>query len=507
MLAPFSPAFLSGEARALSLLPDDFRREAARASHVRRAAERRVAPQTLAALEAQAAPFPSPARTEHLRALGQAGTVAVVTGQQVGLFLGPLYAVYKAASAVAVARALQAQTGRRCVPVFWLQTEDHDLAEINHCHLLGDEGLVHRLELPGEGARRSVGGLQLGEGVLAQLDALAAHLAAQPHLGEVLALLRPHYRPEATWGQAFAGVLSALFAHEGLVLVDPRDAQLAQQLRPVHARALREAGPLSALLQERTAQLEAAGFAAQVHVKPGAPLSFFHPEGPLGPRVRLEPGSAPDGEDLSFSTSALLRPIAQDTLLPTAAIVGGPGELNYFAQLPPLYEAFGLPMPMLVPRARFRVLEGRTRTLLTRLGLTAAQLEAPRAQVLQRLLPPQALTPEALERRLTEAVAPLLAEVPVDDADVADAVARTRGTVARAFSRLSARYGRSLQQRDAALGRRVDRLQAALFPEGEPQERVLCFPSVAARLGVRELMALVYANLDPFSADVKELLA
>jgi bacillithiol biosynthesis cysteine-adding enzyme BshC len=525
MSAVFSPAFLRGEARALAFLPDHFRHAARRAEVVREAARRRVSPATLAALRAQAAGLPPSARREaHLDALGQPGTAVVVTGQQVGLFLGPLYAVYKAASAVAVARALEQETGVRCVPVFWLQTEDHDFEEIDHCHVHGHDGALARLHLgaPHHVARASLSGLTLGAGVEGVLEALGTALHGLPHADETLALYRRHYRPERTWAHAFAGVLAELF--DELVLLDPRDEALAAQALGVHRRALEEATPIARLLVERQAALAEAGFAAQVHVRPDAPLSFFHPDGPEGPRFRLEPRDGRLGlvgrpesfstaellavtEPRCFSTSALLRPLVQDTLLPTAAVVGGPGEANYFAQLAPLYAHFGVPFPLFVPRARFRVVEARTRSLLGTLGLTPAEVEASREALLERLLPPPPEpSPQALERRLAEAVEPLLSAVEAPaGSDVADAVDRTRKTIARAASRLAGRYARARLRRDEVLAGRIDRAQRALFPLGEPQERVLGLPGFAARQGVAGFTALVLAHLEPFATDVKEL--
>lgn len=525
MSAVFSPAFLRGEARALAFLPDDFRHAERRAAVVRQAATRRVSPATLAALRAQAAGLPPSARREaQLDALGQPGTAVVVTGQQVGLFLGPLYAVYKAASAVAVARALEQETGVRCVPVFWLQTEDHDFEEIDHCHVHGHDGGLARLHLgaPHHVARASLSGLALGAGVEGALEALGTVLHGLPHADEVLALFRRHYRPEHTWAHAFAGVLAELF--EELVLLDPRDGALAAQALAVHHRALAEAAPIARLLQDREAALAQAGFAAQVHVRPDAPLSFFHPDGAEGPRFRLEPRAGRWGlvgrpesfstaelravaEPLRFSTSALLRPLVQDTLLPTAVVVGGPGEANYFAQLPPLYAHLGVPFPLFVPRARFRVVDARTRSLLGTLGLTAAEVEVPPAALLERLLPPPPEpSPQALERRLAEAVEPLLASVEAPaGSDLEDAVARTRKTIARAASRLAGRYARARLQRDDVLAARVERAQRALFPHGAPQERVLGLPGFAARQGVAGFVSCVLAHLEPFGTDVQEL--
>jgi len=185
------------------------------------------------------------------------------------------------------------------------------------------------------------------------------------------------------------------------VMIDPREPTLAAAVAGVHARALAEAEPIAAALIAQAAELERAGFAPPVHVRPGAPLSFFHPGGPRGPRFRLDP--APGGgfaevggatihsraalfaelaaDPMRFSTSALLRPIVQDALLPTAAYVGGPAEVAYFAQLPPLYRAFDRALPLVVPRARFRIVDERARRLLERLGLGAADAERPEAEL------------------------------------------------------------------------------------------------------------------------------
>ena len=521
MSSAFSPAFLRGEARAHAFLPDDFRHADRRGENVRRAATRAVSAQTLEALREQAAHLPpAPAREANLHALGQPGTVVVVTGQQVGLFLGPLYSFYKAASAVAVARALQQETGVRCVPIFWLQSEDHDFEEIDHCDLQGREGELIRIQLtaPKRIPRASLSGLPLGPDVEVALTRLASALDGLPHAAEVLALFENHYRPERTWVNAFAGVMAELF--DELVFLDPRVEALAAQARGVHQRAILECDRIASALLERNALLERQGFTAQVHVRPDAPLSFFHPEGDAGPRFRLEAREGCwglvgrsdtrttqqllDTDPLCLSTSALLRPILQDTLLPTAAIVGGPGELNYFAQLQPLYAHFGVPMPMLVPRARFRVIDARTRSLLATLGLTAAEVEVSTETLLRRLTP--ALTPELLERRLAEAIDPILAEVPTKPgSDTEDALKRTRATITRAITRLSGRYARELQRGDQTLTSRVGRLQSALSPHGEPQERVLGLPGFAARIGLKNFTSLVLGQLEAFGVTVKEL--
>src|SRR5580765_3488385 len=194
---PFSSSYLAGEAATRGFLPLDFRSPADRAASARAAAGRRADPAMVAALRAQAARLPdSAARAANLDALAAGETAVVATGQQVGLFLGPLYGFYKAASAVAVARALSAEAGVRCVPLFWLQTEDHDFAEIAGATIADADGKPVRLALADETAgqrRASIAHRTLGAEISPLLDALAELLGPSAAAAETLALLRANY--------------------------------------------------------------------------------------------------------------------------------------------------------------------------------------------------------------------------------------------------------------------------------------------------------------------------
>ena len=535
----FFESWLRAEPRALELLPDHFRHPAARAEAVAAAASRSVGPRLHESLVAQNARLaPSAARDRNLALLAQPGTAAVVTGQQVGLFLGPLFTLYKAASAIAVARQLTAETGTPCVPVFWLQTEDHDLPEIDHCFTPRSSGAALRVGLEQPDAATSrvpVAHRRLGEGVLPALAALREELQGHPHAAEYLALLERAYRPDARLVDAFATVLSTLFADEGLVFLDPRDPRLAPLAAAVHFRALEEAGPLAEQLAERGTRLAERGFSEQVHIRPGSPLSFFSPEGVEGPRYRLDPAGPDtwslvghpagatvttaelngwlDREPLRFTTSALLRPPLQDMWLPTAAYIGGPGEIAYFAQLAPLYARLQLPMPLIVPRARFRVLDDRSRGLLDKLGLTPEELSAPRDALLAQLAARDTgdgfEPPEAVEARLLAAFTAELTRLgermTALDPGFAQAVTRTDETVRGAVSRLVAKYGRAVAQRDQVTLERVDRLRAYLVPEGAPQERIHGPTYYASRFGPRAFTRLVLEACVPFSGTLEDL--
>src|SRR5262249_6671787 len=232
----------------------------------------------------------SAARAEQLGRLARPGTIAVITGQQVGLFLGPLYTFYKAASAVLTARALEQESGVPCVPVFWLQTEDHDFAEIAHCEVVDRNCQRVRVELPERldqrAARISVAQRRLGEDIAAPLEQLATALDGLPHASEVMDVLRAHYRPERGLAEAFTHLLAALFSETGLLLFDPRDRAVAELTTEVYRTTLLRHDEVAQRLVERAAALERAGFDVQVPVARERSLVFFHEPDAVGPRFR-----------------------------------------------------------------------------------------------------------------------------------------------------------------------------------------------------------------------------
>jgi bacillithiol biosynthesis cysteine-adding enzyme BshC len=403
-----------------------------------------------------------------------------------------------------------------------MQTEDHDLPEIDHTFVpRGTGGLLRvGLDLPAD-SRAPVSEVRLDGRVTATLDALRAELGAQPHAAEHLGLLERAYAPGAALSDAFATVFAEVFPE--MLVVDPRT--MPALAAPVHRRAIDEAAAIAGALQDQGAALADAGYGEQVHVRPGSPLCFFAPHG--GARYRLDP--APDGWTVAglhvthaelrgwlerdpsrFTTSALLRPILQDTWLPTAAYVGGPGEIAYWAQLPHVYAHFGLPMPLVVPRARFRVVDDRSRALLDKLGLEPDDLAAPRDALLTRLARPEGFdAPEDAEARLVAALAPefarLSGQMAALDPNLAKTAARTEESVRDNIAKLVAKYARALAQRDQVAVERLDRLRGYLAPDGVPQERVHGLPYYASRWGTRGFARTVLDACVPFDGALRDL--
>lgn len=556
MPSTFFSAYIADSPRALGFLPASFRDPSARIRLARQAASRTIAPALVLALREQTRALPaSPARQANLEALAAGGVAAVVTGQQVGLFLGPLYTFYKAASVIALARAIGDESGIRCVPIFWLQTEDHDFPEIDHCHVPASRSSPPlRVQVGGGDDRETAGSSRvsvayrrLGPDVLIALEEIEGALGHLPHARPFLELLRAHYRPGQSLAAAFAGVLAALFDEEGLLFVDPRHAAVAELAAPVYRSSILSCEAISETLVDRGRQLQAAGFDEQVHIRPGSPLVFFHKGRADGPRFRLERRAelwscagrpvtlspTPDRlseersdggrsdrelldileqEPLRFSSSAVLRPIVQDTLLPTVAYVAGPAEVSYFAQLAPLYRRFDLTCPIIAPRARFRCLEPNIQSLLGKLGLRPADAERPRDELLRAVAaaaPSAHPTPEDVEERLMGGLARGLddfeAMVPGLDPTLGDPARKTRETVARAVSRLVERYRRALLEQDRIAIDRIDRLRDALCPEGVPQERFYSLPYLACKYGSRSFKDRILSAIVPPETEIRNL--
>jgi bacillithiol biosynthesis cysteine-adding enzyme BshC len=389
--------------------------------------------------------------------------------------------------------------------------------------------------------RRSIAHLPLPHGIGECIARLREELSTLPHASTHIERIARHYQPGHTWSEAFAGLIAELFEPEGLLVIDPRTPELAELVAPIHRRALEQSDAIAQALHAQGEKVEQAGFEATVHVREDSPLSFYHPQGADGPRTRLrkqgdgfveiEGGNshslpqllaALERDPLSFSTSALLRPIVQDTLLPTAAYVGGPAEIAYFAQLPPLYAAFDLELNMIAPRARVRLIEPAAARLLSRLGLQCGDLALPEEKLLARLsgLPqtpaamsdraPAPLPPVAFERALTESLesglAQALSELPPDVTRRLSAqLDKTRKKLELTSAKLAHAYSQALLSHDAQRVSEVRRLKQLLFPGAVPQERVFGFAYFAARYGDRALIEQLMAAIDPYSTAITEL--
>jgi bacillithiol biosynthesis cysteine-adding enzyme BshC len=443
-----------------------------------------------------------------LELLAQAGTVAVVTGQQVGLFSGPAYSIYKALTAARLAEELRAQ-GIPAVPIFWLATEDHDFAEVNHSFVFDAEHRPVSLSVNGSiGTERPVGTIPIEA---PPADRLRAAFAGFPYGAEVADMVAQSYRPGVTFGAAFQALLERLLAKCGLLFIDPLDDAVRRLAAPLLREALRDGKNLHAKLQERNRELEAAGYHAQVHLEAKTSLVFLL-EGGRRITLRKQNGefvskdrrySVAELSDLAehLSPNALLRPVVQDYLLPTVAYVGGPAELAYMAQSQVIYDDLLHRMPVMVARNGFTLLDARTAKLMDKYGLALTGFfhgEDAVREAIARKLVPEALAREfeQVQGGAARSLDELRAVLQSFDATLAEATDKGRAKIMYQLSKIERKTAREMLRRNERAAEDARYMSDLIFPEKHLQERFYSILPFVARHGLG-LMAVLLACAGP----------
>jgi bacillithiol synthase len=452
----------------------------------------------------------------------------VVTGQQVGLFGGPLYTPFKAATAIARARKATA-AGHAHVAIFWLASEDHDFAEVDHVCFPAGRDLQRLVYAPAPEAACPVGGLVLDDSILPLADQLRAisGSAAPPPTPLPNPLPNPlldQYAPGRAFAQAFAHFYSTAFAAQGLLVLDASGRDFHRLGAPVLRAAIERADDLHAALLERNAALEAASYQVQVAVAPQSSLLFLI-DAKTGARQALKrtPPTAAEPQGLwqageqTYSTadllgilasaperispSALLRPVFQDFLLGTSVQVAGPAEIAYLAQSGVLFERIlGRQTP---PAARLSatLIEPHVGELLRKHALTLEQIFAEDSASLARSLAARSMPPETRDKLDTTAqaldaeLATLVAWLQSQDKALGQAAETAASKIQYQMNRLRTMAANFQLQREATVSRHADTLSAALFPGGVLQERVHGAAYYFARYGL-ELAEILCAQAE-----------
>ncbi|HEX7289337.1 MAG TPA: bacillithiol biosynthesis cysteine-adding enzyme BshC [Candidatus Angelobacter sp.] len=412
------------------------------------------------------------------------GAAAVVTGQQVGLFGGPLFSVLKAVTVALLAE----KTG--AVPVFWLATEDHDLAEVNALNLPAADHLKRfTVNVPHtEGA--PVGSIFFGD----EVTAAAQQIEALFGQSEITELLAPAYRKGETFGSAFASFYAQVFSDLGIVLLDPLDAEVHGVAQPLFRSALDKAEIINQALARRGQELEAAGYHAQVNVTPSHTLCFYLEDGArdgartpvrhegdefvIGTRrlTRADLLKETEQSPERFSANVLLRPVLQDYLLPTLCYIGGPAEIAYFAQAETVYRHLAGRVTPVVPRIFATLIEPRQAKLLERYGLKLEDVFVP-PEKLRELVASRAL-PESITKsfdeaagHLEQALATIGPALETLDKTLVDAAENAAGKMRYQLQSLRDKAARAEARKNDELQRHADELAALLYPNKELQER------------------------------------
>ena len=450
---------------------------------------------------------PAPAREAAMR-LADPATIAIVTGQQAGLFGGPLFTLYKALTAVRLAARVSQDYGVPTVAVFWVESEDHDWNEVASVSVLDNDLQRRTITLPPPpGAGHSpIGAITIGNEINGVFDELAAMLPQTEFTAELVSDLRSAYAPGVTMSDAFARLLDRMLGDLGLVVFECSDRAAKPLASWIFAHEITHAGRTWTLAGEAGQRLAAEGYHAQVDTSSQNGAALFRID---GSRTAVEAADAPGLADEArkrpetFSPNVLLRPIVEDAIFPTVCYVSGPNELAYLGQLRLVYEHFGVPMPLMYPRSSATILDSASARFLEKHDLPFESLQARDEAALNRLL--AASLPESVDRALKEAeesiqqkMAAIIESVPAIDPTLEGAAKSTLGKLQHDLSTLRGKVISAAKKRDETLRRQFFRAQAQAFPDGVPQERALGSIALLNRYGPALVQRLVQElPLDP----------
>ncbi len=445
------------------------------------------------------------------------GAAAVLTGQQVGLFGGPMFAIYKALTAVKLAEEATA-AGVDSVPIFWLATYDHDLAEVNHVAIPGADGALQVLstsahDVPGA----PVGAVHFSDEITPLVEQAAALLGDS----EAAQFLRDCYRPGESLGTAFARLYALVFAQWGVILMDASDPELSGIAAPIYRSAVERAQELSSSLLARGKGLDAAGYHQQVKVTESSVLLFTLRDGARVPIQRHGNGIAEEfivgGENghekrskaeliaqindhpEHFSPNVLLRPIVEDFLLPTLAYTGGAAETAYFGQAGAVYQTLLGRVTPIVPRFSATLVEPKTQRLLEKHGISVTDTfngpEALRQEIAARSLPADLKAAfESAKEAFDSRLLTVKEKLEKLDRTLVDAAETARSKMQHQLEKLYSQAARAEAQKGELVSRHADNLSQAIYPDKGLQERGIGGIYFVARYG-RELLHQLYETM------------
>ena len=419
---------------------------------------------------------------------------AVVTGQQVGLFSGPLYTIFKALTAIKLADALERRGLGSFVPVFWLASDDHDLAEIDHIALLDRDNRLReiRCEAASRESKVPVSKVPLPPDIGDCLERLKALTPDTEFKADILGSLSEAYQPGRSYVEAFARWMTHLFKSRGLVLIDASPPRLKEMGRDIFYREIADGSPSTRQVLAASEWLRQAGYEPQIPLHEGI-LNQFYTERERQAIRRKDGAFAIKGqpsleskEDLLrlaverpflFSPNVLLRPLYQDSVLPTVAYVGGPSEIAYFGQLKGVYETFGLPMPVIYPRKSVTIVERKIDHILKKYHLSVPDLWRNAAGAIGDITKEE--IPDSVGRTLLRVrddlerdYASLKAEILAFDAGLAPSVDLAKGRMTQQLDFMQKKVQQAARKRNDIAVQQLRKAVDSLYPNQRLQERV-----------------------------------
>ena len=443
----------------------------------------------------------------NIELLREPDCVAIVSGQQAGLFTGPLYTIYKALSAVKLAGCLS-QRGTKAVPVFWIAAEDHDFAEVAKAEFINRECRLDQVDVSTALHREGqpVGRVTLDDSIVSVITQLMESLPNSEFAADLDQILKDAWQAGQSFVEGFARMMTTLLGKHGLIFLEPLDPSLKAIAAPLYSSAALHASDIAAAIEKRSRALEAAGYHAQVLATENSFPLFFHDESGARHAVTRSEGESYRVKDINeefsvgalsdmalshperFSPNVTLRAVVQDYLLPTLAYYGGAAEIAYFAQTAEAYRVLERPATPILPRSSLTMIEHHTGRTLERYGLGLADFFEGLDPVMKRVVEEHlgvntAKLFSSTEEKVNAELDRLRQELRSVDPTLATALDTGRKKINYQLDGLRTRFVRAQLSRDEAAQRQLQRAFDQLYPAKDLQERHINITSLLARHG------------------------
>jgi len=467
---------------------------------------------------------------QNIHALASEKTIAVLTGQQLGILGGPLYTIYKSITAIKLCNHLKENyEGFNFVPIFWLEGDDHDYDEVRNFSILNNENQILNLKYDDgqldEVNRGSIGGLKFNQNIENVISELTGSLRETEFKAPLLDLIKSIYQPERSFLETFRELMIQLFDEYGLLVFNPLDPDVRKLLTPVFSKELTEFGEHAGDIVERSAELEEV-YHAQVKVKP---INLFYIE--EKERLSIEPTDTGEyrlkgkrkkftKDELllqletspeKFSPNVLLRPICQDYLFPTAFYIGGPGEISYFAQVSPLYKIYNIEEPFIYPRSSATIVEKGVQTILEKNNLTYTDIFSDEEELIQKILAASSeINLESLFLNSQEEINSLLNQMSgvltSIDKTLGDLTSKSKQRIEETIGYLKTKAVEAEKRKYESTIRQISKVRNVLYPNNNLQERELNWIYFANKYGM-DIFKWIYNELaiNKFEHQILEL--
>lgn len=456
---------------------------------------------------------------ENIKLLRDADTVAVVSGQQAGLFTGPLYTIYKALSAVKMTECLKGR-GFKAVPVFWIATEDHDFLEVSNAFVINKNGELAELRHEPKRCYENlpVGYVKVDDSIKQTIDELFQNLPHTEFTDELRGMIEKSWESGVDFGDAFARMLTNIIGKYGIILLCPLDERLKKLAAPVYVDAIKKSDEIVSALQKRSEELVSEGYHAQVlvgddyfplfyqaknrtrHALKKTANGTYKTKGIEREFTLAELAELAESEPRRFSPSVVLRSVVQDYLLPTVAYFGGAAEIAYFAQSAEVYRILERPITTILHRQSFTFIESKHAKTLEKYGLTLLDLfqgeENLFTQIVEKYLNKNTAQVFAeVEERINTELNRLDQNLVEIDVTLADNLARRRQKIIHHLGAMRRKFHYAQIRRDETVNRQLETAFATLLPHKHLQERTLNIATVLNKYGLYAI-DWIYNSID-----------